>query len=160
MVTAAELVKGAGRLYKFRTNLKPESTRCITLAPTELTNSVKNRLSIVMICDTFTTESLGKSDCCEDSWTLPGASANLRLVVKATTMTVLIILRLKLLVWTTSTGRRYPGADPCGSFSVAHQISPRFIPISLLIDRPAVIWLKVDQLQIAADLGKPHLRIP
>ncbi len=62
-----------------------------------------------------------------ESGMFPGAAARSMLEVSAATTTVAIRLRLKASDWTTSTGRRYPSSDPCGSSRSAHQISPRLI---------------------------------
>src|SRR5262249_20026821 len=58
------------------------------------------------------------------SRTFPGAPAHFRLLVRATQTTVAIRLRFSASPWTTTTGRRNPGAEPLPSGTSAHQTSP------------------------------------
>ena len=64
--------------------------------PTFSTSLMRSRQ---VIWDTTITDSLRKPDSVMSRWTLPGASANLRFVVKGTHRTVLMLLRLKLSAW-------------------------------------------------------------
>src|SRR5258706_14935374 len=67
------------------------------------TSSVSNARSRVISCEVFTTESFGRPVALADSNTLPGASAQRRLLVKGTHTTVLIRLLLRASPWTTNT---------------------------------------------------------
>lgn len=112
-------------LYRASTVRSPFSTDIIIRSLTRLTRSVRNILSSVIVCDTFTTESLGSAVSSFVTRTLPGASASRRFVVNTTEITVRIRLRLKSSDWTMRTGRRYPGSEATGSGNSAHQTSPR-----------------------------------
>ena len=91
--------------------------------------SISISLSIVIICETFITESFSNPESSFFKKILPGASANLRLLVITTTITVFILLELNESDWITNTGRLYPGPEPIGESKSAHQIDPRFITI-------------------------------
>ena len=111
--------------YRASTIRMPSSTSNMMRSLTWLTRSVRNVLSIVMICDTFITESWGSSVSSVLTGTLPGAAASRRFVVNTTAIMVWIRLRLKSSDWRMSTGLRYPGSEVMGSDSSAHQTSPR-----------------------------------
>src|SRR5258708_1714252 len=96
------------------------------------TASVSNARSRVISCEVFTTESFGRPVALADSNTLPGASAQRRLLVKGTQTTVLIRLRLRASPWTTNTGRRKPGPEPVGSGRFAQYTWPWAITIRRL----------------------------
>jgi len=64
--------------------------------------------------------------------TLPGASAQPRLLVKGTQTTVRTRLRLSESPWTTTTGLRKPGPDPVGSWRLAQYTCPWAITIQRL----------------------------
>ena len=113
--------------YKPSTSRRPPSTTVIISGGNSPTRSVKRDLSMVKICETFTTESLESPDSFRSKNTLPGALANRILEVMAATMTVLIRLTLNRLPWITKTGLGYPGPEPDGSGNDAHHISPRRI---------------------------------
>ena len=95
--------------------------------------SVKYDLSMVIIWETLITLSLGNFDFLEESKTLPGAAARRVFDVITTAIIVLILLSLNSFDWMISTGLWYPGPEPTGSGSVAHQISPRLITILLFL---------------------------
>ena len=78
-------------------------------------------------CETTRTDSFESPVSVGFARTFPGASARRRLLVKGTTTTVAIRLRLKLSAWTMSTGLQNPVSLPCGTPKSAHQISPRVI---------------------------------
>jgi hypothetical protein len=78
-------------------------------------SSVSNSRSRVITCEVFATESLGRPVARAVSSTLPGASAQRRLLVKGTQTTVRIRLRLRASPWTTNTGLRKPRPEPVGS---------------------------------------------
>src|SRR5439155_27023824 len=86
--------------------------------------SVREDLSSVTSCETLATESLGSPVAFEARSTLPGASAQRRLLVRGAQTTVAIRLRLNESPYTTTTGRRNPGSEPDGSGKSAHQTSP------------------------------------
>ena len=88
------------------------------------TRSVRRLRSRVTSWVAFATESLGSPEACAVSSTQPGASAHPRLLVNGTQTTVLRRLRLRASLWTTTTGRRNPGADPVGAGRSAHHTSP------------------------------------
>ena len=81
-------------------------------------------LSSVTTCEAFATESLGSPVVLVESSTLPGASAQARLLVSGTQTTVAILLRFSASPCTTTTGLRNPGSDPLGTPSSAHHTSP------------------------------------
>ena len=70
------------------------------------------------------TESLERPVAFAVSKTLPGASAQCRLLVSGMHTTVAILLRLNESLWTTTTGHLNPGSEPRGSPRSAHQTSP------------------------------------
>ena len=96
------------------------------------TTSVSNSRSRVMIWEAFATESLARPVPRAGRSTLPGASAQRRLLVKGMQTTVLIRLRFSASPWTTNTGRRKPGADPVGSGRFAQYTCPWAITIRRL----------------------------
>src|SRR5579859_858064 len=71
------------------------------------------------------TESFTSPDTRRGRSTLPGALISRRFEVTLTTTVVDKADALNLSDCTTTTGRRYPGADPAGSPGSAHLISPR-----------------------------------
>ena len=93
------------------------------------TSSVSNARSNVMSCELFATEFYGRPVACAESITLPGASAQRRLLVNGTQTTVLIRLRLRASPWTTKTGLRKPGPEPVGSGRFAQYTWPWAITI-------------------------------
>ena len=96
------------------------------------TSSVSNSRSRVMIWEAFATESLGRPVVRAGRNTLPGASAQRRLLVKGTQTTVFMWLRFSASPWTTNTGRRKPGPDPVGSGRLAQYTCPWAITIQRL----------------------------
>lgn len=103
----------------------PRSTRAITRPGNLPTRSVRSSRSMVMSCETFATESLGRPEALAGTNALPGASNSRRFELSSTAITVWMRLRLNAFAWTTITGRRKPGSEPAGSGSVIHQTSPR-----------------------------------
>jgi hypothetical protein len=85
-----------------------------------------------MIWEAFATESLGRPVVRAGRSTLPGASAQRRLLVKGTQTTVRMWLRFSASPWTTNTGRRKPGPDPVGSGRLAQYTCPWAITIQRL----------------------------
>ena len=88
------------------------------------TSSVSESRSRDMIWETFATESLGRPVARAASSTLPGASAQRRLLVKGTHTTLLIRLRFSSSPCTTRTGLRKPGPEPVGSVRSAQYTWP------------------------------------
>lgn len=88
------------------------------------TSSVSSSRSRVMIWEAFATESLGRPVARAGRNTLPGASAQRRLLVKGTQTTVLRRLRFRGSPWTTRTGLRKPGPEPVGSGRLAQYTWP------------------------------------
>jgi hypothetical protein len=87
-------------------------------------SSASNSRSRVMIWEAFATESLGRPVVRAGRSTLPGASAQSRLLVKGTQTTVLTRLRLSVSPWTTTTGLRKPGPEPVGYGRLAQYTWP------------------------------------
>ena len=83
--------------------------------------------SSVTSCETLATESFGRRVARAGRRTLPGASAQPRLLVSGTQTTVAIRLRLNESPCTTTTGRRNPGPDPAAAPGSAHRMSPWLI---------------------------------
>ena len=79
------------------------------------TSSVMRSRSRVTICDVLATESLGQPVVLAGRTTLPGASAQTRLLVNGTQTAERMRLRLSVSPWTTTTGLRNPGPEPVGS---------------------------------------------
>lgn len=102
----------------------PESTRVSLARGNAPVRSVSRPLSMLTICETLATESLGSPVRRGESMTFPGAFAHLTLLVSGTHTTVAIRLRFSGSPCTTTTGLRNPGPDPDGSGSSAHQTSP------------------------------------
>jgi hypothetical protein len=96
------------------------------------TSSVMRSRSRATICETLATESLGKPVALAGRITLPGASAQTRLLVKGTQTTVQIRLRFSASPWTTITGLRNPGPEPVGSGKSAQYTWPWEITIRRL----------------------------
>jgi hypothetical protein len=88
------------------------------------TSSVSNSRSRVMIWAVLATESLGRPVARVGRSTLPGASAQRRLLVKGTHTTLLIRLRFNASPCTTRTGLRNPGPEPVGSGRFAQYTCP------------------------------------
>ena len=88
------------------------------------TSSVSNSRSRVMIWEALATESLGRPVARAGRSTLPGASAQRRLLVKGTHTTLLIRLRFSASPCTTRTGLRKPGPEPAGSGRFAQYTWP------------------------------------
>jgi len=116
--------------YSDRANRRPSSTDASNAGATLPTRSVRKLLSMVIICETLTTDGFDRPVPRTGSRTLPGASARRRFEVITAAMTVLIRLSLKLFAETTRYGLRYPGPEPEGSGNDAHQTSPRRATIS------------------------------
>jgi len=93
------------------------------------TSSVSSSRSSVTIWEVFATESLGRPVVRAGRITLPGASAQARLLVNGTQTTVLTRLRFSESPWTTTTGRRKPGPEPVGSGRLAQYTCPWAITI-------------------------------
>ena len=98
-----------------------------------------NVLSIVTICEKFTTEVFSSFDTPFSRRKFPGACSSSRFDVIDTHMTVLTELRFIVSLWTTSTGRIFAGSDPRTLGSTAHQISPLSITNQLFRERQAGI---------------------
>ena len=96
------------------------------------TSSVMRSRSRVTICEAFATESRGKPVDLAERSTLPGASAQTRLLVNGTQTTVRIPLRFSVSPWTTTTGLRNPGPEPVGSGRSAQYTWPWTITIRRL----------------------------
>jgi hypothetical protein len=96
------------------------------------TSSVMRSRSRATICDVLATESLGSPVAFAVSSTLPGASAQTRLLVNGTQTTVRIRLRFSASAWTTITGLRNPGPEPVGSGRSAQYTWPWEITIRRL----------------------------
>jgi hypothetical protein len=96
------------------------------------TSSVMRSRSRATICEALATESLGKPVALAVSSTLPGASAQTRLLVNGTQTTVRIRLRFNASPWTTITGLRNPGPEPVGSGKSAQYTWPWEITIRRL----------------------------
>ena len=88
------------------------------------TSSVSSSRSRVMIWEGFATESLGRPVAWAGRNTLPGASAQRRLLVKGMQTTVLRRLWFRGSPWTTRTGLRKPGPEPVGSGRLAQYTWP------------------------------------
>lgn len=93
------------------------------------TSSVSSSRSRVTIWEVFATESFGRPVVRAGSMTLPGASAQPRLLVKGTQTTVRTRLRFSESPWTTATGLRNPGPEPVGSGRLAQYTCPWAITI-------------------------------
>ena len=96
------------------------------------TSSVSSSRSRVTIWEVFATEPLERPVVRAGSMTLPGASAQPRLLVKGTQTTVRTRLRLSESPWTTTTGLRKPGPEPVGSGRLAQYTWPWAITIQRL----------------------------
>ena len=97
------------------------------------TSSVMMRSrSRVTICEAFATESRGRPVDLAERSTLPGASAQTRLLVNGKQTTVRIRLRFSVSPWTTTTGLRNPGPEPVGSGRSAPYTWPWAITIRRL----------------------------
>jgi hypothetical protein len=114
-------------------NRSPSSTCANVWGLRRPTRSVRKDLSIVITCDTFTTEGFDNPTPLVGSRTFPGAWASRRFDVITAAITVLIRLSLKLLAEITRYGLRKPGPDPEGSGTEAHQISPLRTTTSLVV---------------------------
>src|SRR5208283_461021 len=119
------ILMNSGEVYLPRTMSIPLRMRSTLVSGIFPTCSVSVPLSIVTICDTFATESLGSPVVAEDRRTFPGASAQARLLVRGTHIAVPIRLRFIASPCMITTGRLKPGDDPVGSERSAHQTSPR-----------------------------------
>jgi hypothetical protein len=102
------------------------------------TSSVMRSRSRATICEVLATESLGKPVAFAVSSTLPGASAQTRLLVNGTQTTLRIRLRFSASPWTTITGLRNPGPEPVGSGKSAQYTWPWETTIQPL--RACVAW--------------------
>ena len=107
------------------------------------TSSVSNSRSRVMIWETLATESFGRPVARAGRSTLPGASAQCRLLVRGTHTTLRIWLRFSASPWTTRTGLRKPGPEPVGSGRFAQYTWPWAITIQRLrvFVLPLLQWL-------------------
>jgi hypothetical protein len=110
----------------------PETTNSNWRLDSFPTSWLSNSRSRVMICDALATESFGRPVDRAGRSTLPGASAQRRLLVNGTHTTVLIRLRLRASPWTTKTGLRKPGPEPIGSRKLAQYTWPWAITIRSL----------------------------
>ena len=119
-------------VYRPRTISMPERIRSSCRLESLPTSSVNSARSRVMSCELFATESLGRPVALAESITLPGASAQRRLLVNGTQTTVLRWLRLSASPWTTKTGLRKPGPEPVGSGRFAQYTWPWAITIQHL----------------------------
>jgi hypothetical protein len=102
----------------------PARTRSSFLAGSRPVRSVRSARSRVTTWDTLATDGLDKPVARSSRDTFPGAFDQRRLLVSGTHTTVLMRLRLSASPWTTITGRRNPGSEPCGSGTSAHHTSP------------------------------------
>ena len=95
-----------------------------------------------MIWEALATDSLGRPVARAGRSTLPGASAQPRLLVNGTQTTVLSRLRFSGSPWTTRTGRRKPGPEPVGSGRFAQYTWPWATTIRRLQARvlPPLKW--------------------
>src|SRR2546421_2106914 len=109
--------------YSASTRRIPACTPRSASGGTRPTRDVSIRLSTVINCATFTTESRARPLALRLSRRFPGAAARRKFEVSTAQIIVLIALSLKSFDCTTRTGRRRP--DPAGSPSAAHQTSPR-----------------------------------
>lgn len=107
-----------------RTTLTPTRRSSVFARESFPTLSVNTVLSSVMTCETFATESFGNPVVPAESSTLPGASAQARLLVSGTQTTVAILLRLKALPCTTTTDLGSQAPIPSGGPSPAHHTAP------------------------------------
>jgi len=103
------------------------------------TYSRMNVLSIVTICEKFTTEVFSSFDTPFSRRKFPGACSSSRFDVIDTHMTVLTELRFIVSLWTINTGRIFAGSDPRALGSAAHQISPLSITNQLFQEHQAGI---------------------
>lgn len=88
------------------------------------TSSVSKSRSRVMIWEALATESLGRPAARAGRSTVPGASAQRRLLVNGTQTTVFTRLRFNASPWITTTGLRKPGPEPVGSGRLAQYTWP------------------------------------
>ena len=116
------------------------------------TSSVSSSRSSVTIWEVFATESLGRPVVRAGRITLPGASAQSRLLVNGTQTTVLTRLRFSASPWTTTTGLRKPGPEPVGSGRLAQYTCPWAITIRHFQGyvSPRRKW------QVRAECPQPH----
>ena len=110
-----------------RTRRSPSSTSSRSRGFSLPMRAVRNDLSTVIICETFTTDGFASPVPFVGRRMFPGASASRRFDVITAAITVLMRLTLKLFAEMISSGRRKPGPDPDGSDNDAHQSSPRRI---------------------------------
>jgi hypothetical protein len=96
------------------------------------TSMVMRSRSRATICEALATESLGKHVALAGRSTLPGASAQTRLLVNGTQTAVGIRLRFSASPWKTITGLRNPGPEPVGSGKSAQYTCPWEITIRRL----------------------------
>lgn len=78
-----------------RTTSIPDSTSSVFAAESLPARSARADLSRAMICETFATESFGRPVILDVRSTLPGASAQRKLLVRGTQIVVAIRLRFK-----------------------------------------------------------------
>ena len=109
------------------------------------TSSVISSRSSVTICEALAMESLGRPVALAASSTLPGASAQRRLLVKGTQTTERMRLRFSASPWTTNTGLRKPGPEPVGFGRSAQYTWPWAITIR---------WLRACGLPPSQGLGR------
>jgi len=88
------------------------------------TYSSKNDLSIVTICEKFTTDVFSNFDTPFSRRKFPGACSSARFDVITAHITVLTELRFIVSLWTINTGRVFAGSEPRVFGNTAHQISP------------------------------------
>jgi len=116
---------GARRHHNSSTRRIPSPIAAIVRARSRPLYSPRKLLSIVIICETFATESVASPASPFAMRTFPGASARDKFDVRATATTVRIRLALNASVCTITIGRRYPGSEAIGSGSVVHHTVPR-----------------------------------
>ncbi len=98
-----------------KTSRNPSSMSFMVPADKLPEQSARKYLSIVTTCDTLATLSLGSPVIFFESITLPGESANRKLVLSVTAIIVLIRLLLKSFDWMMTRGLLWPGPEPAGS---------------------------------------------
>ena len=105
------------------------SMRCINDFGRAQTYSRTNVLSMVTICEKFTTEVLSSFDTPISRRKLPGAFSSSRFDVIGAHITVLIELRFMVSLCIINTGRAFAGSEPRTLGRSAHHISPLITPI-------------------------------
>lgn len=130
-------------------NLSPSSTVAKSRGLSRPTRSERTALSMVINCDTFTTEGFDSPEPRTGICTFPGAAASLRFDVMTAAITVLIRLSLKAFAETMRKDLRKPGPEPAGSGTEAHQISPLRATTSLWVANRSATERQPDRETIA-----------